>query len=136
MGTLIDLRPHLEARRQAREDVETSPERLWRGESEIVSDLLEDLERARALGLCDTCGSDAAVAEVYRSDAVEAGLGAMYQCQTCLAGELRFRRSGTEARQIHWWIAHLMRERRGLVPVHITWDRRAERAVAVAGRPL
>jgi hypothetical protein len=87
-------------------------------------------------GICESCGRRAAAAEVFRSDAVEAGLGGRLQCARCLAGELRRKRCGPDARRAELALALRLRGALRPIRIELDWDVRQERALALDGKPL
>jgi len=87
-------------------------------------------------GTCESCAGRKAVAEVFRSDAVESGLGGRLQCGRCLAAELRAGRCGPDARRAEARLAWLLRGREHSVRLELEWDVRFERAVALDGDAL
>jgi hypothetical protein len=131
VGKLIDITPYLAERRLGG----AAP--CWKLEVEedleLVHDVLQEMEAARAAGLCDTCGRRRAVAEVFRSDAVEAGLGGMYQCRSCLCGDLQHNRVGPAAKRAEWVLAQLLTGADALLRIELEWDPHRERAVALDG---
>ncbi len=147
MGNLIDITARLAERRLAREKrlvpyyedwAEPSCEEgtgLSREDLEVAVDLLAGMDAARSHHLCDTCGRREAVADVYRSDAVEAGLGGLYQCRRCLIEEIRHNHDASVTKRVAGLVNRVLRERDGddLVRVDIVWDRHAERAVEFEG---
>jgi hypothetical protein len=107
---------------------------------------LIDLARYRGLeapaagaareGACESCMGRAAVAEVFRSDAVAAGLGGRLQCQRCLAAELRRGRCAAESRRAELRLARRLRGAVRAVRVELDWDVRLGRARALDGARL
>jgi hypothetical protein len=87
-------------------------------------------------GTCESCGGRKAVAEVFRSDAVESGLGGRLQCGRCLAAELRAGRCGPDARRAEARLAWLLRRCAHSVRIELEWDVHFERALALDGVPL
>jgi hypothetical protein len=116
MGEVIELAPYLSLRsRQFPESPEAQP--------------------ARA-GRCESCALRAAAAEVFRSDAVAAGLGGRLQCARCLAAELRRGRCGPDARRAEARLAWRLRGAEHSIAIRIDWDVRQGRARALDGVPL
>ncbi len=132
LGELIDLLPYLERRRPAA-PVLAGPPPDDDLDHEIVLDLLDELEATRDEGVCESCRRRPAVAEVHRSDAIDAGLGGMLQCRRCLASELSHNRCGPEARRAEWAVAAVLREADQVVRIDIAWDTGRERALSVDG---
>jgi hypothetical protein len=87
-------------------------------------------------GICESCTSRRAVAEVFRSDAVDSGLGGRLQCGRCLAAELRAGRCGPDARRAEARLAWLLRGRERSLRIELEWDVHFERAIALDGMPL
>jgi hypothetical protein len=87
-------------------------------------------------GDCESCASRAAVAEVFRSDAVVAGLGGRLQCARCLAAELRRKRCGPEAQRAEHLLSARLRAATRALRIELEWDVRQERALALDGVPL
>ena len=119
MGELIDLAPYLALRSGARRPGRDP----------------QDPPQARA-GTCESCGGRAAVAEVFRSDAVAAGLGGRLQCARCLAAELRRARCGPDARRAERLLALRLRGAAHPLRLELAWDVRSGRALALDGVPL
>jgi hypothetical protein len=132
VGKLIDITPYLAERR-----LTGGAAPRWRVEVEaeidLVRDVLQEMEAARNAGLCDTCGRRRAVAEIFRSDAVAAGLGGMYQCHTCLRGELQHNRPAHAARRAEWLLTQILGDRDTVVRLELEWDPHRECAVALDG---
>ena len=131
MGELIDLMPRLAERRAVAERKQLV--RLGEPEAELVRDLLDEFEATRAEGLCETCTRYFAVAEVFRSDALDAGLGSILQCRRCLSAELSHNRDQAEAKRAEWVVSSLLGDGRDIVRLEIDWDISRERASAVDG---
>ena len=125
MGELIELAPYLRLRSSAARGAGPVP----------PSPVHCALPPARE-GVCESCSRRDAVAEVFRSDAVEAGLGGRLQCARCLAGELRRKRCGPDARHAERMLALRLRGALRTIRVDLDWDVRQERAVALDGEPL
>jgi hypothetical protein len=131
LGEVIDLMPRLAERRAMAERKQLV--RLGEPEPELVRDLLDELEATREDGLCETCTRYFAVAEVFRSDALDAGLGSILQCRRCLSAELGHNRSLAEAKRAEWVVSSLLGDDTGIVRLQIDWDISRERASAVDG---
>jgi hypothetical protein len=116
MGDVIDLAPYLSLR-----------SRVFPGSPE---------PRPARAGRCESCAQREAAAEVFRSDAVAAGLGGRLQCARCLAAELRRGRCGPEARRAETQLAWKLRDAEHSIAIQIDWDVRQGRARALDGVPL
>jgi hypothetical protein len=87
-------------------------------------------------GTCESCARREAAAEVFRSDAVAAGLGGRLQCARCLAAELRHGRCAPDARRVHLLLAQRLRGAQRTLRLEVDWDVRRGCAVSLDGARL
>ena len=122
MGELIDLAPYLRLRSPAARCAGRGPARP----------LPRSLRRGRK-GDCESCERRAAVAEVFRSDAVEAGLGGPAAVRALSGGGAAARRCGPDARRAELLLASGCAARERSIRMQLDWDvRRAARARSTA----
>jgi hypothetical protein len=121
VGELIQLKPYLDLRSAARRSARREP--------------AAPQPEARS-GACESCEKRSARAEVFRSDALAAGLGGRLQCERCLAAELRRGRCGPDARTTQRLLAQRLRGALRTLRLEVDWDVHLGRAVALDGERL
>ena len=136
MGKLIDITGRLEAKRLVRNVGRGPAPEVFEEEAfEIAQDLFSDYAFVREPDLCQTCGQRSAAADVYRSDAVDSGLGGRLYCRRCLIAELRHNRLAPRCGKTEWLVAEILSDADDGDPVRveITWDAVRQRAIRLDG---
>ena len=134
MGELIELAPFLQLRSASTigtGDSRRTPTLALAGRGPSRP-LPEARPEARS-GQCESCTRRSAAAEVFRSDALAAGLGGRLQCERCLAADLRRGRCGPDAARVQALLARRLRGTDRAIRLRVDWDVRLERAVSLDG---